>query len=1124
MLSLLGLWRGSRATSTWRANLGKQLLRVESLEQRCLLSITGPETGPEILPEEPLNYVPRITGIEAVPYINVENDTIMLKGRFVDRDLDDSHRVLVRWGDGESSELALEEGARTFAIEHQYLNNPFPGPADPAHDYFKIGVTVVDSAGGEDSGVAKVVVRNAAPTFEKVTVTPEATSGAAVLLRGAFADPGTLDAHTIHVNWGDGTTDEFLLEVGERTFEMKHQYPYTATAGFAPESYEIKVVVHDDDGARDTFVIPAPGNTPPEIERLYVRQPVNEGSYAYLSGTFADPDRFDVHTIIVDWGDGTVDEWNLRIGGRQIGKSHRYLDNPELGLTDELPTYPVTVTVLDDAGGKDTETIRVEVRNVAPEFRSVKVLPVSTTPTGVVLAAEFFDPGLLDVHTVTIDWGDGKIDSWDLEMGAREFKADHDYATDALHAMRETYEVRVIITDDDGGRDVETLKVTVPYNAPPKIANLKVTPSINEGDWVELVGRFVDPNLDDAHTIIVDWGDGTVDEWNLRIGGRWIYASHQYLDNPDYGPIDADGLVTDASGEGMPGYPAYPIKVTVRDNAGGEDGRMLRTTVWNVAPEFDSVTVVPGPASMDADEYVLEASFIDPGLLDIHTVTVEWGDGFVESWELEQGTRAFKATHAYDPTTDRPISNEIRVIVTDDDGGRDVETVVIGSNTAPEITRLDVTPEIQEGGIVHLRGAFVDPDRMDSHTIVVDWGDGEVDEWVVRPGSQQFAATHRYLDNPEPSAIPEPTYTITVTVRDDAGGMDAATVTTQVWNVAPEITKLLNSSAAGGSMWFGNRVWVWGTFKDPGVLDEFDSSVDWGDGTEGALHVYSFGGNRYFYGMHEYAGAGVYEIGVTIRDDDSGQDTAKTTAVVSGVSLGNDGVLRVYGTNQSDFVALGRTEDEITVRASFLRNSPWRTTSATDHVQGFPVSDVRRAEIVLFAGNDILVIAPEVSIPTFADGGLGNDILVGGSGPDILLGGPGNDYLIGNAGYDILIGGTGRDVLLGGTEDDILIGGWTVYDAVQPDLSTEAARRAPAATMADIRGLLMMLDEWNTDRPFDVRKANLTDGSGSDDRKNGDNFLVQGETVFSDGALDYLYGDGGQNWLFREPSLDRFVE
>ena len=118
----------------------------------------------------------------------MENDTITLKGRFEDRDLDDSHRVLVTWGDGETSEVALDDGARTFAIEHQYLNNPFPGPADPVHDYYSIDVTVVDSAGDEDSGVAKVVVNNAAPQFEKVTVTPEATSGAVVVPAGAPQD------------------------------------------------------------------------------------------------------------------------------------------------------------------------------------------------------------------------------------------------------------------------------------------------------------------------------------------------------------------------------------------------------------------------------------------------------------------------------------------------------------------------------------------------------------------------------------------------------------------------------------------------------------------------------------------------------------------------------------------------------------------------------------------------------------------------------------------------------------------------------------------------------------------------------------------------------------------------
>ena len=325
-------------------------------------------------------------------------------------------------------------------------------------------------------------------------------------------------------------------------------------------------------------------------------------------------------------------------------------------------------------------------------------------------------------------------------------------------------------------------------------------------------------------------------------------------------------------------------------------------------------------------------------------------------------------------------------------------------------------------------------------------------------------------------------------------------------------------------MWFGNRVWVWGTFKDPGVLDEFESAVDWGDGTEGTVHIYSLGGSHYFYGMHEYAGAGVYHIGVTISDDDFGRDVEWTTAVISGVSLGNDGVLRVYGTNQSDLVQLDRTGDEITVRASFLRSSPWRASETPDCVQSFPVSDVGRAEIILFGGNDVAVITANVSIPTLVDGGLGNDILFGGSGPDVLLGGAGNDHLLGNAGYDILIGGYGRDVLLGGTEDDILIGGWTVYDAPIPELSSDAARNAPPATMANVDALMAMLAEWNTDRPFEIRQANLIDGTGSNDRKNRDNFLVLNETVYNDAAFDYLYGDGGRDWLFAEWTIDRVLE
>jgi Ca2+-binding RTX toxin-like protein len=47
-----------------------------------------------------------------------------------------------------------------------------------------------------------------------------------------------------------------------------------------------------------------------------------------------------------------------------------------------------------------------------------------------------------------------------------------------------------------------------------------------------------------------------------------------------------------------------------------------------------------------------------------------------------------------------------------------------------------------------------------------------------------------------------------------------------------------------------------------------------------------------------------------------------------------------------------------------------------------------------------------------ADGGRGDDVLVGGAGNDTLLGGTGKDLLIGGPGNDQLDGGTGRNTLL----------------------------------------------------------------------------------------------------------------
>jgi Ca2+-binding RTX toxin-like protein len=54
------------------------------------------------------------------------------------------------------------------------------------------------------------------------------------------------------------------------------------------------------------------------------------------------------------------------------------------------------------------------------------------------------------------------------------------------------------------------------------------------------------------------------------------------------------------------------------------------------------------------------------------------------------------------------------------------------------------------------------------------------------------------------------------------------------------------------------------------------------------------------------------------------------------------------------------------------------------------------------------------AIQLTADGGAGDDVLIGGDGADVLSGGAGDDVLIGGLGIDVLNGGDGDDVEIQG--------------------------------------------------------------------------------------------------------------
>jgi Ca2+-binding RTX toxin-like protein len=74
-------------------------------------------------------------------------------------------------------------------------------------------------------------------------------------------------------------------------------------------------------------------------------------------------------------------------------------------------------------------------------------------------------------------------------------------------------------------------------------------------------------------------------------------------------------------------------------------------------------------------------------------------------------------------------------------------------------------------------------------------------------------------------------------------------------------------------------------------------------------------------------------------------------------------------------------------------------------------------------GNDKLVVDSDVKVGVTANGGKGNDTLIGGGGNDTLNGGKGADNILGQGGDDTLNGGHGQDTLLGQNGNDTLNGG-----------------------------------------------------------------------------------------------------
>lgn len=420
-------------------------------------------------------------------------------------------------------------------------------------------------------------------------------------------------------------------------------------------AHVVTLTASDDDGADADDTTVQVHNVDPTVS-LGSDATAPEGALFQRTGTFADPGA-DSWTATVDYGDGTGTQ-PLTINGNGLSLSHGYADNGG---------YTVNVCVSDDDGGSGCDSLLVTVSNAPPTVDAGADTSAAEGATVALGPATFNDPGTLDTHTATVDWGDdtpaepATVTEAPFGPPGSTSGADGNVAASHVYADDGVYEVTVCVMDDDGGSDCDALEVTVTNVAPTVHAGADRT--LNEGETLALApATFNDNGTLDTHTATIDWGDGsavepgTVTETPAGPPGSsagadgTVAGSHLYLD---------DG--------------AYTLTVCVTDDDGATSCDSLLVTVHNVPPVVAIDSVGGGaPFFLEGVPLAIDASFTDAGILDTHTAEIDWGDGSPVS-SVDPATSPFSLSHTY---SDAGLY-DVTVTVTDDDGGSDSETASV---------------------------------------------------------------------------------------------------------------------------------------------------------------------------------------------------------------------------------------------------------------------------------------------------------------------------------------------------------------------------------------------------------------------------------------------------------------
>jgi MYXO-CTERM domain-containing protein len=388
-------------------------------------------------------------------------------------------------------------------------------------------------------------------------------------------------------------------------------------------------------------------------------------------------------------------------------------------------TYQLQVQVTDPLGKSDIDTARVQIRNVAPIISAVQTDSPIDEGEDLTVDIIVLEPGA-DALVFDFDWnGDGQDD--ELAVGSN--RVTHRYFEDG------TYDVRVRVTDDDGGQNESTFRVVV-QNVAPRVFDVVTNAPQLEGSLVSIQIVAQDPGLD---PVTFSWdfeGDGVWDEEGVDLDR----VEHVYPDNGQYSVRvrlrDDDGAET-IDEILIPVINASPTIVAVRNNGPVFEGSPARITVEATDPGTDTITY-----SFDLDN-----------------------DGAFEVADQLEAER----THVFRDDGRFLVGVRVR----DEDNGRSLGNTTVEVRNADPVGRLVLPDFVDEGQRFDVTVEATDPG---DDVLRYDWdldGDG-----IYDIEDTNLTTVANVVQN-------EGNYVVTCRVRDGDGGVLVLSGPVFVRNVEP---------------------------------------------------------------------------------------------------------------------------------------------------------------------------------------------------------------------------------------------------------------------------------------------------------------------------------------------------